>query len=319
MKNNNIFITGVAGFIGFHLAYFLIKKKYKVFGIDNINNYYSKKLKLKRLSILKKHKNFYFKKLTLTNFSILKKTIKKSNANIIINLAAQPGVRFSFIKPKQYINYNIIGFFNILKSMEDLNIKKLIYASSSSIYGDALKFPTMESSKHKSINLYGLTKSINENFAELYSRMSKINSFGLRFFTAYGSLGRPDMLIDKILNSIKSRETINLYNYGKHTRDFTHVSNVVEIIFELIKKIKTYKGADTFNICSSKRVSILYLIKTIEKLKKTKIKTKKIGKQKGDMLDTYGSNKKIVNFLNKKINFLNLDDGLKETIFKKYD
>lgn len=318
MKNKNIFITGIAGFIGFHLSYFLLKKKYNVYGIDNLNSYYSKKLKIKRLSILKKYKNFHFKKLSLGNYPILRKTIRVSNADIIINLAAQPGVRFSFIKPEQYIDYNIKGFFNILRSMEELKLKKLIYASSSSIYGDALKFPTLENSKQKSINLYGLTKTINENLAELYSRMSKINSFGLRFFTAYGSLGRPDMFIDKILNSIKNKKKIYLYNRGKHTRDFTHVSNVVEIIFELIKKINTYEGSNIFNVCSSRRVSVLKLIQKIEKYKRTKIPTKKIGKQKGDMLDTYGSNKKILKFLNKKINFLDLDDGLKETIFKKY-
>ena len=130
-----------------------------MFGIDNINNYYSRNLKLKRLSILKKNKNFYFKKISINDYSNLKKIIKYSKSKTIINLAAQPGVRFSFIKPDQYINYNITGFFNILRSMEELKIKKLIYASSSSIYGDAEKFPTREYSKHKSINLYGFTKN----------------------------------------------------------------------------------------------------------------------------------------------------------------
>ena len=319
MKNNNIFITGVAGFIGFHLCYFLLKKNYRVFGIDNIDNYYSKDLKLKRLSILKKNKNFYFKKISLNDYTNLRKIIRYSKSKIIINLAAQPGVRFSFIKPDQYINYNIIGFFNILRSMEELKIKKLIYASSSSIYGDAEKFPTKEYSKHKSINLYGFTKTVNESMAELYNRMSDIDSYGLRFFTTYGSLGRPDMFIDKILNSIITKKKIYLYNKGKHTRDFTHVSNVVEIIFELLKKINNYKGSDNFNICSSRKVSILDLIKKIERYKGIKIKTIKTGKQKGDMLNTYGSNKKILKFIGKKINFLNLEEGLKETIFKKYE
>ncbi len=314
MKNKKIFITGVAGFIGFHLAnYFLKKKGFSIFGIDNLNNYYSVALKNKRLSILQKNKNFFFKKVELENKKILKDTIKSFKPYLIINLAAQPGVRYSYIRPDIYLRYNLNGFINLLEVMSELKLTKLIYASSSSVYGDAINFPTNEKSELKPLNLYGETKVINEKIAQIYTKYCNINSFGLRFFTAYGSLGRPDMMISKSINKIKKREIINLYNNGKHTRDFTHVLDIIEIIFILSKKINSFKGHELFNICSNNKIKLIYLIKSLEKLLKLKPITKNIKKQKGDMLNTLGDNKKIKNFSKKK-KFINFDFGLKETI-----
>jgi len=318
-KDKSIFITGACGFIGFHLSNLLLKKGFKIFSIDNLNDYYSISLKKKRLKILKKNKNFNFKNISLNNNKKLTSYIKHSKSNCIIHLAAQPGVRYSFINPNIYLKYNVEGFLEILKSMEKLNLKNLIFASSSSVYGDAEKFPTQEPHKLKPLNFYAATKVLNEEMAKIYHKNSNINSFGLRFFTSYGSLGRPDMLIDKTINAIKKNQSINLYNQGNHSRDFTHVSNVVEIIYELTKKIEKFKGYDFFNICSGKKTSIRYLLKTIEKKLNQKIKFKKIKKQKGDMLQTHGSNKKILNFLNKKINFLNIEEGLNETLFNKHE
>ena len=197
MKNKKVLITGAAGFIGYHLCNHFLKKKFDVYGIDNLNNYYSVNLKKKRLSLLKKYKNFFFKKIELENKIILKKFIKKSRPNLIIHLAAQPGVRYSYTRPDIYIRYNIYSFLNLLQTMSELKINKLIYASSSSVYGDAKNFPTKENDELNPLNLYGTTKVLNESFAKIYQNYFNINSFGLRFFTAYGSLGRPDMMISK--------------------------------------------------------------------------------------------------------------------------
>ena len=313
MKNKKIFITGVAGFIGFHLSNFFLKKGFIVFGIDNLNAYYSVALKKKRLSILKKEKKFFFKKIELENKRILKDTIKKFKPHLIINLAAQPGVRYSYIRPEIYLRYNLNGFLNLLEVMSELRLNKLIYASSSSVYGDAKTFPTNESSELKPLNLYGETKVINEQIAQIYSKYYNINSFGLRFFTAYGSLGRPDMMISKSIRKIREKEIIYLHNHGNHTRDFTHVYDIAEIIFILSKKINVFKGHELFNICSNNKIKLNYLIKSLEKLLRLKSITKNIKKQKGDMLDTLGDNKKIKRFSKKK-KFINFDFGLKETI-----
>ena len=313
MKNKKVVITGAAGFIGYHLCYYFLKKNIDVYGIDNLNSYYSVNLKKKRLSILKKYKNFYFKKIELENKTILKKFIKKSKPNYIIHLAAQPGVRYSYIRPDIYIRFNIYGFLNLLQVMSELKINKLIYASSSSVYGDAKNFPTKENDKLNPLNLYGATKVLNENLAKIYKKYFNINSFGLRFFTAYGSLGRPDMMISKSINNIRKKKLIDLYNNGKHSRDFTHVSDIVEIIYLLTKKINQFDGHDIFNICSNKKTKLNTLIKTLEKNLKSKSKTKNIRKQKGDMLNTLGDNKKIKKYTN-KIKFNNLEFGLKELI-----
>ena len=197
--------------------------------------------------------------------------------------------------------------------MSELRINKLIYASSSSVYGDANEFPTNEKQKLSPLNLYGETKVINEEIASIYNRFFKIHSFGLRFFTAYGSLGRPDMMISKSIKRIKNKETIYLYNNGKHSRDFTHVSDIVETIFILSKKIKSHKGHELFNICSNKKIRLSFLIKSLEKNLKLKAKTQNVKKQKGDMLDTLGSNVKIRRYTNKNF-FTNFELGLKETI-----
>lgn len=320
MKNiNRVFITGSCGFIGFHLSLYFLSKGYKVYSIDNLNDYYSVKLKKKRLNILKRKKNFFFKKISLNNNKSLIKFIKHSKSELIIHLAAQPGVRYSFVNPNIYLKYNTEGFLEILKAMEKTSIKSLIFASSSSVYGDAKHFPTNETNTLNPINLYAATKVFNEEMAKIYFKNSKINSFGLRFFTSYGSLGRPDMLIDKTIQAIKNNKKINLYNNGNHSRDFTHVNDVTKIIFSLSKKIKKFKGYEFFNICSGKKISIKKILREMERLTGKKIKLNKVQKQKGDMLKTHGSNKKIINFLGKKIRFLKIKEGLKETLFKKYE
>jgi len=201
-----IFITGVAGFIGFSLANNFLKKKYKVIGIDNFDDYYSVKLKKERLKILKKNKNFFFNNIDISNFKKLNNVIKKNKIEILIHLAAQAGVRYSLINPNKYIDTNILGFMNLIKSVENKNVKKFIYASSSSVYGDSTKFPLCENDELNPKNIYGLSKKINEEIAEYYSKIYNIKFVGLRFFTIYGEWGRPDMFLLKMFKASKQKK-----------------------------------------------------------------------------------------------------------------
>ena len=208
MNKKKIIVTGSCGFIGFHVCKCLIENNFKVIGIDNLDNYYDVKIKIRRLNLLRKDTNFKFYKKSILDRS-LNKWVSKIKPNLIINLAAQPGVRYSFKNPQKYIDTNIKGFLNILEVMKDNKINKLIYASSSSVYGNSKKFPSRESMPLKPENLYGLTKVFNEDMAKFYSQKFLISSIGLRFFTVYGKLGRPDMFIPKVINNIKKGKIID--------------------------------------------------------------------------------------------------------------
>jgi len=205
-SKNKILITGIAGFIGFSLAKKLLRKKnIKIIGIDNLNSYYSKKLKLKRLQILRKNKNFNFYNTDLINKKKLKEIFKKNKFSTVVNLAAQAGVRYSYKNPKSYTDSNIIGFINLIEIIKYYNIKKFIFASSSSVYGDQKPFPKSEKSELNPINLYSLSKLSNEYFAKSMGKSMITKIIGLRFFTIYGPWGRPDMMIMKYLIASKKK------------------------------------------------------------------------------------------------------------------
>ena len=227
----NILVTGVAGFIGFHTAKKLLIKGNKVVGIDNINNYYDKKIKLDRLKILKKisGKNFKFFKKDISNYNDVEKIFKINSINYVINLAAQAGVRYSLKYPKTYLKSNIYGFFNIIEISRKYKIKRLIYASTSSVYGSNIEQPFSE--KHTAdhpIQFYAATKRSNELIAHAYSSLYKLETVGLRFFTVYGPWGRPDMALFKFVNNIIKNKVIEIFNYGNHSRDFTYIDDIVE-------------------------------------------------------------------------------------------
>ena len=315
-KIKKILITGTSGFIGFHVASSFLKKKHKVIGIDNHNDYYDVKIKINRCRLLKHHKNFSFFKFDLSNKKKTFNLIKKHRPDLIIHLAAQAGVRYSLQNPYKYVDSNILGFLNILESMKFFKLSKLIYASSSSVYGNSKKFPVKESFKLSAENFYGLTKEFNERNAQIYSKFFGIKSIGLRFFTVYGPYGRPDMFIPKIINKIKNNKIIDIYNKGKHHRDFTYIDDIKNIIYKLSTNFNRYRTENIYNICSGKVVNIMSVVKNIEKNTNKKAKLKYISLQKGDMLKTHGDNKLLKKKLKLK-KFTNIYRGLKMTMESK--
>ena len=306
----NVFISGVAGFIGFSLANELLKKKYIVYGIDNLDNYYSLKLKKARLKILKKKKNFYFHKVDISKKKNLKNYFKNKNFEIIFHFAAQAGVRYSVINPKKYIKSNIEGFKNTLESIKNKNFKVMFYASSSSIYGDTKLFPVKENFTSRPKNLYARSKVLNEKDAKKFSKLFKKKLVGLRFFTIYGEWGRPDMLILKMLSFMKRNKIFELNNNGDHYRDFTYIKDVNKILLKLINK-KDFKYK-VYNICSSKPVFIKKAVKQFVNITGYNL-IKNIKKNKLDVYKTFGDNNKIRK-LSKFRKFTKFEKGLRNTI-----
>ena len=298
----NILITGCAGFIGFHLSEFLSKKykKSKIIGFDNINNFYSPILKKMRIKELKKNKNFYFKKMDLENKKKLENIFKKNKIKIVIHLAAQAGVRDSLKMPNSYFKSNFIGFMNIVAASNKNMVKKFIFASSSSVYGDKKKFPLKENMNISPKNIYAATKKINEDIANDLSKISNMKMIGLRFFTVYGKFGRPDMFIFKFLNSLLNNKKFYLFNKGNHYRDYTHIDDVVNIIINLIKK-KINRKFQIFNICSNNPIDLNKLVKFISNFLNIKPKIIKKKRNSIEVLKTHGDNKKILGFLKIKL------------------
>lgn len=287
-----ILITGTAGFIGSSLAIDLCKnKRNKVYGIDNLDSYSGKKLKLLRLNILKKNKNFTFIKLDLKEKEKLNNLIKKNKFKIIYHFAAMVGVRYSLKHPEVYIKSNILGFSNLLESLRFNLPKKIIYASSSSVYGETKKFPINELQELNPKNIYALTKKNNEDTAQIYSNIYKTQFIGLRFFTVFGEMGRPDMFIFKLLKSYFKKRVFYLNNKGNHYRDFTYIQDVKKILLFFLKTKIFFKN-EVFNVCSNKPINLNIIIKFLEK-KIGKFKIKNISINKADVYKTHGSNLKI--------------------------
>jgi len=305
-------ITGVAGFIGFSLSKELLKKKNTVYGIDNLDNYYSTTLKKKRIEILKKNRNFNFFKIDITNKNLLKKTIKSKKFDFVFHFAAQPGVRYSLINPKKYLDVNINGFINLLDAINFKSVRKFFYASSSSVYGDVNKFPVDEKQYLSPKNPYGISKKINEDLASIYAIKYKTQFIGLRLFTIFGEWGRPDMFIIKFIKSALNKDKFYLNNSGKHYRDFTYISDVIKIINKLlfIKKIK--KRNIVLNICTSKPIYIKHLTSELQK-KIGGSKIVNIKKNKADVLKTHGNNKLLQKTIG-KFKFTKFDLALKDLI-----
>jgi UDP-glucuronate 4-epimerase len=316
-----ILITGCSGFIGYHLSKYFLEKKIKVVGIDNLNSYYDRNLKILRLKELKKFKYFKFLKKDLTNFKDIYKSIRVNIYKSIIHLAAQPGVRYSFNHPKNTLFNNLNSFVNIIEIARLMNCKKFIYASSSSVYGNVKEFPFNENDLSiKPISVYGASKLSNEIIADVYSKNFNLNCFGLRFFTVYGPFGRPDMAYyDFALKNVRNRK-IELYNNAKMLRDFTYIDDVIAAIIKIIDKRDLPKGHHVLNIGKGKPDKLIDLVNLLQSNLKNKFNINyKNFIPKGDIKKTYSNNYKIKKLL-KWSPEISLDVGIHRFVnwFKKY-
>lgn len=305
--NKKYLITGAAGFIGYYLSKKLLEEGKVIIGVDNINNYYDINLKLTRLEILNKFKNFKFIQEDISNKKEILEIFKEEGPNIVVNLAAQAGVRYSIENPDAYLKSNIEGYFNILEACRYYEVEHLVYASSSSVYGNNKKVPFEESDNVDSpVSLYAATKKSNELMTNTYSHLYKIPATGLRFFTVYGPMGRPDMAYFGFTNKYFNDEEIHIYNNGdfEHDlcRDFTYVDDIVEGIVKLIEKGPNIKELHrVFNIGNNNPEKLMTFILTLEKcLSKSlnkKIEFKKIYEpiKPGDVPKTYASTEKLEN------------------------
>lgn len=247
LERKTIFITGVAGFIGSNLAQRLFKeiKDIKIVGLDNMNDYYDVRLKEYRLEKLSDNKNFFFVKGNLADKDTVNSIFEDYKPQIVVNLGAQAGVRYSITNPDAYIEANLIGFYNILEGCRNYPVDHLVYASSSSVYGSNKKVPYSTDDKvDNPVSLYAATKKSNELMAHAYSKLYNIPSTGLRFFTVYGPAGRPDMAYFGFTNKLLQGETIKIFNYGKCKRDFTYIDDIVEGVVRVMQGAPERKNGE---------------------------------------------------------------------------
>jgi len=290
-----ILVTGAAGFIGYHLIEKTLNKNKAIIGIDNINSYYDISLKKDRIKKLKENKKFSFFKVDLSNYKKINNIVKKNKIKIIIHLAAQAGVRYSIKNPRTYFESNLEGFFNILEVSRHNKIKHLIYASTSSVYGDSKKFPLNENDRtDQPLSFYAATKKSNEVMAHSYSYIYKLPCTGVRFFTVYGPFGRPDMALFKFTKNIINNHPIELFNNGNHLRDFTYVDDIVNGIYSLInKQSKKTIPYEIFNIGNGTPKKLLDYLKHIEMNLKKISKIKSLPLQVGDIVKTHSNINKL--------------------------
>jgi len=309
-----ILITGCAGFIGFHLTKVFLKKNFQIIGIDSLNDYYSKNLKLKRLGILKQFKKFNFKKIDLKNFEKVYDFLKNKKIDQIFHLAAQPGVRVSYANPFNTLKQNISTFSNIIEISRIKKVKKFIYASSSSVYGNTKVYPFSENDReNKPISVYGSTKLSNEILAYSYAKNFKMNCIGLRFFTVYGPYGRPDMAYYSFLNNLRKNIPIEVFNRGVMKRDFTYIDDVIQAILNVSKmKVKNYHVV--LNIGKGKPDNLMNLINLLQKNYGKKFKINFLNKiPKGDIKKTYSNISKAKKLIQLKPK-VNLEEGVKKFV-----
>jgi len=317
VRNNRIIVTGSSGFIGMHLCIKLLENNFQVLGIDNMNNYYSLKLKKDRLRMLMEYKNFKFEKVNISNYKKLNLIFLSFKPHKVINLAAQAGVRYSITNPSAYISSNVDGFMNILECCRHYEVKGLIYASSSSVYGANKKTPfSIEDNVDKPISIYAATKRANELMAYSYSHLYNLNTTGLRFFTVYGPWGRPDMAMYIFTKKILSKKKIPVFNNGNMMRDFTYIDDIIN---GLIAAIERNYFCEIFNLGNNKTVRLLEMIKIIESNLNIKAKINYQDMQLGDVKKTYADINLSMNKLNYKPT-TKIEDGVSKFVkwYKDY-
>lgn len=341
--NGKVLITGAAGFIGHHLSKLLVKEGYSVVGLDNINDYYNPKLKLARLedmnidtSMIAYNKatigDIVFYKIDLTDKNNILELFKKYQFSYVVNLAAQAGVRYSLDNPQSYVDSNITGFLNILEACRAYPVKHLVYASSSSVYGlnENIPFSTEHHTDHP-LAMYAVSKKANELMAHSYAYLFKIPSTGLRFFTVYGPWGRPDMALHIFTKAMVEDKEFDVYNYGKMSRDFTYVLDIVESVKRLIplppksnnskfdsknpKPDISSAPYQIFNIGNNSPVSLMDYVHAIEKAlgKKGKIIYKEM--QPGDVQSTYANVQNLFEYIDFKPS-TDIETGIKAFVDK---
>lgn len=290
--SKKILVTGAAGFIGFHLCKSLLEKGVEIVGFDNINDYYDVNLKYSRLEILESYGNFRFVKGDLADKSAVDKLFSENKFDIVVNLAAQAGVRYSIDNPQAYIESNVIGFFNVLEACRNNPVEHLLYASSSSVYGNQQKTPfSTEDDVSKPISLYAATKKSNELMAYTYSHLYSIPATGLRFFTVYGPYGRPDMAYFSFTQKIMKGEKIKIFNNGDMYRDFTYIDDIVKGIENMLSNPpeadENGDRAVVYNIGNNSPEKLMYFIETLENALGKKAEKEFLPMQPGDVYQTY--------------------------------
>lgn len=317
LNNKVILITGVAGFIGSNLAKNLYKivKNITIVGIDNLNDYYDVNLKQERLEDLSKYKTFKFIKANLQDKNVILNIFKEYQPKIVINLAAQAGVRYSLKNPDSYIESNIIGFFNILEACHHYPVEHLVFASSSSIYGSNKKIPySVEDKTDRPVSFYAATKKSNELMAYTYAKLYKIPITGLRFFSVYGPAGRPDMAYFSFTNKLVNNEDIQIFNYGNCKRDFTYIDDIVTGVIKVMQKTPDFDEDGVqykiYNIGNNKPENLLDFV---DILQQELIRAKVLPKDYD-----FEQHKKLVPMQpdDVEITYANVDDLIKDFNFK---
>lgn len=293
-------ITGGAGFIGFHLAKCLLDKGAKVIAIDNLNDYYEVSLKEARLAIVNQYERFSFVRCDIADKKEMFKLFESEKPDVVVNLAAQAGVRYSIDNPDAYIQSNIVGFFNVLEACRNYPVEHLVYASSSSVYGGNEKVPfSTEDKTEQPVSLYAATKKSNELMAYSYSKLYKIPVTGLRFFTVYGPYGRPDMACYKFAKKIMNNEPIQIYNNGDMYRDFTYIDDIVKGVENILcnPPAEDKKGAifKIYNIGNNQPEKLMDFISELEKNIGKEAKKEYLPMQPGDVYRTYADVTDLVN------------------------
>ncbi len=316
IKDKTILITGVAGFIGFHTAKHFLEndKNVDIIGIDNLSDYYDTKLKHKRLELLKRFKSFSFHKIDIIKYKDIAALIAKKVPDIIIHLAAQAGVRFSIENPWTYVDTNIRGTLNVFEVAKEYKIKRVLYASSSSVYGKTNKKKFKETDRTDTpLSVYAATKKATEMLAHSYAELWDMETVGLRFFTVYGPWGRPDMAYFKFTKAILGDEQITLYNKGEMTRSFTYIDDIVSGIVKVVyaKKIPQ----QIYNFGGAESIPLKHFVASIEKALNKKASVMYGSMQPGDIKETiadYSRAKKDFNFSPK----VSIEEGM--NIFAKW-
>jgi UDP-glucuronate 4-epimerase len=298
----NVLVTGVAGFIGFHLAKRLLDDGQRVFGIDNLNPYYDPNLKRNRLSQLEPYQGFAFEELDLVNRQGMERMFREARYDVVVHLAAQAGVRYSIENPHTYVDSNIVGFLHILEGCRQSQVPHLVFASSSSVYGANTHMPfSVHDNVDHPISIYAATKKANELMAHAYASLYGLACTGLRFFTVYGPWGRPDMALFKFTKAILEDAAIDIYNYGKMQRDFTYIDDIIEGIARVMSirpepdtswdgrhpdPGRSFAPYRTYNIGGSHPVDLMSFIEVLEAALGKKARKNMLPLQKGDVVAT---------------------------------